>query len=90
MSQGSSARAPAPATKAKPAPYPFWLGGVAASIAALGTHPLDVAKTRMQTARERPGLAASFINAAKTDGIVGLYTGLSASIFRQMTYSVVR
>ncbi|KAH0838613.1 mitochondrial carrier domain-containing protein [Lanmaoa asiatica] len=29
--------------------YPFWLGGVAASMAACFTHPLDLTKVRMQT-----------------------------------------
>ncbi|CAL1696692.1 unnamed protein product [Somion occarium] len=48
--------------------YPFWLGGVGASMAAVCTHPLDLTKS----------------------GFRSLYTGLSASLLRQMTYSLVR
>ncbi|KAK8847467.1 hypothetical protein IAR55_005325 [Kwoniella newhampshirensis] len=65
--------------------YPFWLG-----VAACCTHPLDVMRVRMQTTVGR----TTFINAVRgvlqQDGIRGLYTGLTASIFRQMTYSVTR
>lgn len=77
-------------SSAIPAPYPFWLGGAAACVAACFTHPLDVTKTRMQTAKARQGLVVSFLGAAKSEGIMSLYTGLSASLLRQMTYSVVR
>ncbi|WVN89371.1 uncharacterized protein L203_104594 [Cryptococcus depauperatus CBS 7841] len=70
--------------------YPFWLGGVAASMAACCTHPLDVMRVRMQTSTTQ----SKFTNAVKSvlsqDGVRGLYTGLTASVFRQMTYSVTR
>jgi len=77
--------------------YPFWLGGVAASMAACCTHPLDLTKVRMQTLRPA---AAGSLKAPSTlsiirysiakEGIRSLYTGLSASLLRQMTYSLVR
>lgn len=71
-------------------PYPFWLGGAAACVAACFTHPLDVTKTRMQTAKARQGLVSSFLGAARSEGLTSLYTGLTASLLRQMTYSVTR
>ena len=43
----ASPRAPA----AKPAPVPFYLGGIASCVAAVCTHPLDLIKVRMQTAK---------------------------------------
>jgi len=71
-------------------PYPLYLGGVAASIAAVATHPLDVAKVRMQTSKDHSMLRV-LSKSVKTDGIVkGAYAGLSASLLRQMTYSLVR
>ncbi|OXG46631.1 solute carrier family 25 (mitochondrial dicarboxylate transporter), member 10 [Cryptococcus neoformans] len=64
--------------------------GAAASMAACCTHPLDVMRVRMQTSTTK----TTFVNAVRTvltqDGVRGLYTGLTASVFRQMTYSVTR
>lgn len=39
--------------KPKAKPYPFWLGGVAASFAGACTHPLDLTKVRMQTSGDK-------------------------------------
>lgn len=70
--------------------YPFWLGGLAASMAAVVTHPLDVAKVRMQTGPTR-SMFRTIIHALKHEGISkGAYAGLSASLARQMTYSLTR
>ncbi|KDN40520.1 putative DIC1-mitochondrial dicarboxylate carrier protein [Tilletiaria anomala UBC 951] len=73
-----------------PTQYPFWLGGAAASIAACFTHPLDAVKNRMQTAKTKQGMGSVLVQTAKKEGIPGLYVGLTASLLRQMTYSVVR
>ncbi|ODN79603.1 hypothetical protein L202_03548 [Cryptococcus amylolentus CBS 6039] len=70
--------------------YPFWTGGAAASMAACCTHPLDVMRVRMQTSTTRTTFVQAVKGVVKHDGIRGLYTGLTASIFRQMTYSVTR
>ncbi|KAL5518688.1 hypothetical protein ACEPAH_371 [Sanghuangporus vaninii] len=76
--------------------YPFWLGGVAASMAACCTHPLDLTKVRMQTlanrfSGSRPPSTLHVLRVAITEaGVRSLYTGLSASIMRQMSYSLVR
>ncbi|KAJ1593288.1 hypothetical protein NDA11_006866 [Ustilago hordei] len=73
-----------------PKKYPFYLGGTAASIAALFTHPLDLTKTRMQTASARKNMLSLMLKTLKQEGPRGLYVGLSASLLRQMTYSVTR
>lgn len=72
--------------------YPFWFGGSASCFAACVTHPLDLVKVRLQT---RSGNAPStmvgtFAHVLKADGILGLYSGLSASLLRQITYSTTR
>ncbi|GAA96672.1 uncharacterized protein L969DRAFT_90601 [Mixia osmundae IAM 14324] len=77
-----------------PTQYPFWLGGAAASMAACLTHPLDLTKVRMQTlgkAGKRQGMFGTLAGSIRDAGIrKGAYTGLSASLLRQMTYSLTR
>ncbi|KAI0825231.1 dicarboxylic acid transporter [Trametes gibbosa] len=75
--------------------YPFWLGGVGATMAACCTHPLDLAKVRMQTIDSeagaiRPNTVSILGMTVRETGFRSLYTGLSASVLRQMTYSLVR
>ncbi|EGO28470.1 hypothetical protein SERLADRAFT_380159 [Serpula lacrymans var. lacrymans S7.9] len=74
--------------------YPFWFAGVAASLAACCTHPLDLTKVRMQTipstSGTRPSAFALIRASVAESGISSLYTGLTASLLRQMTYSLVR
>ncbi|KAH8811661.1 mitochondrial carrier domain-containing protein [Xylogone sp. PMI_703] len=73
--------------------YPFWFGGSASCFAACVTHPLDlVGKVRLQT---RSGnapktMVGTFVHVFKNDGLLGLYSGLSASLLRQLTYSTTR
>ncbi|KAI0071211.1 hypothetical protein K474DRAFT_660781 [Panus rudis PR-1116 ss-1] len=45
--------APAVKVSKKKEPYPFWLGGVAATIAASITHPLDLTKVRLQATGDK-------------------------------------
>ncbi|CAA7259983.1 unnamed protein product [Cyclocybe aegerita] len=78
-----------------PSSYPFWLGGVGASMAAACTHPLDVTKVRMQTLETTPGAKRpSTLSVIRTSisrsGVRSLYAGLTASLMRQMSYSLVR
>ncbi|WVR04687.1 hypothetical protein IAU60_001698 [Kwoniella sp. DSM 27419] len=68
-----------------PKKYPFWLG-----VAACCTHPLDVMRVRMQTSTVKTSFTNAVSGVLQQNGVRGLYTGLSASIFRQMTYSVTR
>ncbi|KAF8507534.1 mitochondrial carrier domain-containing protein [Gautieria morchelliformis] len=79
---------PIPATP-KPKPYPFWLGGVAASIAASITHPLDLTKVRLQASGDK-GMIQSLRKTVRTAGVRGLFDGISGTLMRQMSYSLCR
>ncbi|KAJ7748527.1 mitochondrial carrier [Mycena maculata] len=75
--------------------YPFWLGGVAASMASSFTHPLDFAKVRMQTMEtavgvKKPSILTVLRTSIQEFGIRSVYTGLTAAWMRQMSYSLVR
>ncbi|KIM38442.1 hypothetical protein M413DRAFT_447888 [Hebeloma cylindrosporum] len=68
-------------------------------MAACITHPLDVTKVRMQTLANLPSTSTgvrrpSTISVIRTSiqqsGVRSLYVGLSASLLRQMSYSMVR
>ncbi|RAK96275.1 putative mitochondrial dicarboxylate carrier [Aspergillus ibericus CBS 121593] len=79
-------------TPAKKVHYPFWFGGSASCMAAAVTHPLDLVKVRLQT--RGPGAPSTMIgtfgHVVKNDGLRGLYSGLSAAMLRQITYSTTR
>ncbi|KHJ45922.1 putative dicarboxylate transporter [Trichuris suis] len=69
----------------------WYFGGLASAGAACCTHPLDLLKVHLQTQQEgKIGLIRMGIKVFQTDGILGLYNGLSASLLRQMTYSLTR
>ncbi|KAJ7480153.1 mitochondrial carrier domain-containing protein [Mycena galericulata] len=59
------------------------------------THPLDFAKVRMQTIEtaagvKKPSILAVLRTSIQESGIRSVYTGLTASWMRQMSYSLVR
>lgn len=69
----------------------WYFGGTASAMAACCTHPLDLLKVHLQTQQHgKIGLVSMGVKVFKTDGILGLYNGLSASILRQLTYSLTR
>jgi dicarboxylate transporter 10 len=70
-------------------PYPIWLGGVAASCAGAITHPLDLTKVRLQTSEDKK-MMQSFKRTVNSYGFRGLYDGLTGTLLRQMTYSLMR
>ncbi|OJJ47176.1 hypothetical protein ASPZODRAFT_132135 [Penicilliopsis zonata CBS 506.65] len=82
----------APAVPMGKVHYPFWFGGSASCCAAAVTHPLDLVKVRLQTrAPDAPkSMVGTFGHVVKNNGILGLYSGLSAAILRQLTYSTTR
>ncbi|KAK4153970.1 mitochondrial dicarboxylate transporter [Chaetomidium leptoderma] len=62
---------------------PFWLGGAAASMAVCFS-------SRMQVLQTRAPMLSTLSNFAIRDGLLSLWSGLSASILRQSTYSTAR
>jgi len=69
----------------------WYFGGIASAGAACCTHPLDLLKVHLQTQQEgKLGLGSLAVKIYKSDGILGLYNGLSASLLRQLTYSTTR
>jgi dicarboxylate transporter 10 len=78
-----------PAVVGKKKPYPFWLGGVAATIAASITHPLDLTKVRLQASGDKR-MIESIKKTVRTAGVRGLFDGISGTWMRQMSYSMCR
>ncbi|CAH1238580.1 mitochondrial dicarboxylate carrier-like [Branchiostoma lanceolatum] len=69
----------------------WYFGGVASAMAACCTHPLDLLKVHLQTQQQKEfGLLQMGVKVVKADGIVGLYNGITASVMRQLTYSMTR
>jgi solute carrier family 25 oxoglutarate transporter 11 len=87
-----------PATPAKSIPNwaKFAMGGLAGMSATLFVQPLDLVKNRMQLSGEG-GSAKLYKNSldaiatiVRTEGLAGIYTGLSAGLLRQATYTTSR
>ncbi|XP_013880649.1 mitochondrial dicarboxylate carrier isoform X2 [Austrofundulus limnaeus] len=69
----------------------WYFGGVSSSAAACLTHPLDLIKVHLQTQQEvRVRMIGMTVNVVRREGYLALYSGLSASLCRQMTYSLSR
>jgi len=71
----------------------WYFGGLASMGAACCTHPLDLIKVHLQTstsAGHKVGIISQTLKIVSTDGLFGLYSGLSASLLRQATYSTTR
>ncbi|KAH7890587.1 mitochondrial carrier domain-containing protein [Phlebopus sp. FC_14] len=77
------------ASPPKKPPYPFYLGGLAATIAASITHPLDLTKVRLQASGDKRMLQ-SMKKTVRTAGVRGLYDGITGTWLRQMSYSLCR
>jgi dicarboxylate transporter 10 len=71
---------------------PFWYGGAASCVATLVSHPFDLTKVRLQTVKgsSASGMLTTMLYIVRNEGILGVYSGLSASLLRQGTYSTVR
>lgn len=84
----------------------FAAGGAAGMLATCIVQPLDLIKTRLQLASKaaaestlssvnntnimKPTFLSVTQNVIKSEGVFALYTGLSAALFRQMTYTSSR
>ncbi|KAJ2396109.1 Mitochondrial dicarboxylate transporter [Coemansia sp. RSA 2559] len=69
---------------------PFWCGGVSAMAAACFTHPIDLIKVHLQTSTTRKLALQTTRKIIHEAGILGLYSGLSAALLRQGTYTMAR
>ena len=80
--------------------FAFLAGGLGDALACLVSHPMDVAKVRLQLKGElspipQPNGIRNILRTLRsiyvTDGVTrGLYCGLSAAILRQLTFSSLR
>ena len=84
----------------------WYFGGLASAFAACFTHPLDLIKVQLQTRTGQVALLPLAVELVRKNGtsfhlphpgnqpsagvLVGLYSGISASLFRQLTYSTIR
>uniref|UniRef100_T1J1X7 Mitochondrial dicarboxylate carrier n=1 Tax=Strigamia maritima TaxID=126957 RepID=T1J1X7_STRMM len=70
----------------------WYFGGFAGCGAVCVTHPLDLLKVHLQTQSEgKPkGLIQMTMHIIKKDGVLAMYSGLSAALLRQMTYTMTR
>lgn len=70
----------------------WYFGGCASAMAACLTHPLDLLKVHLQTAKSTKefGLVTRTFKIIEVQGFLALYNGLTASLFRQLTYSTTR
>lgn len=69
----------------------WYFGGLASCGAACCTHPLDLLKVHLQTQQEvKLRMMGMAVRVVRTDGFLALYNGLSASLCRQLTYSLTR
>ncbi|XP_038069461.1 mitochondrial dicarboxylate carrier-like [Patiria miniata] len=69
----------------------WYFGGLASATACCFTHPLDLIKVHLQTQQRVKYKASGMaVHIYRTQGGLALYNGLSASICRQMSYSLTR
>jgi dicarboxylate transporter 10 len=71
----------------------WYFGGLASAGAAVCTHPLDLVKVHLQTSgasQQSQGLLRSTVGIVRSEGVFALYSGLTASLLRQLTYSTTR
>lgn len=68
----------------------WYFGGLAGAGAATITHPLDLLKVIMQTQQEKVSLVRMATTLVREQGFRSLYNGISASLLRQLTYSMTR
>eukprot|EP00735_Rhodelphis_limneticus_P014618 TRINITY_DN8677_c0_g1::TRINITY_DN8677_c0_g1_i1::g.427::m.427 TRINITY_DN8677_c0_g1::TRINITY_DN8677_c0_g1_i1::g.427 ORF type:complete len:304 (-),score=70.72,sp/Q9SB52/PUMP4_ARATH/46.79/2e-87,Mito_carr/PF00153.22/3.6e-21,Mito_carr/PF00153.22/1.4e-18,Mito_carr/PF00153.22/8.2e-24 TRINITY_DN8677_c0_g1_i1:197-1108(-) len=77
----------------------FLAGSLAGILSGAVTHPIDLIKVRMQlhgssdgfnvaseVKGKKPGMISTAMNVARSEGILALYRGLSASLLRQATF----
>ncbi|XP_039956567.1 mitochondrial dicarboxylate carrier [Bactrocera tryoni] len=68
----------------------WYFGGIASAGAACCTHPLDLIKVTLQTQQGKLSVLQLTVKVVREQGVFAFYNGLSASVLRQMTYSMTR
>lgn len=68
----------------------WYFGGIASAGAACCTHPLDLIKVTLQTQQGKLSVVQLTAKVVREQGVFALYNGLSASVLRQLTYSMTR
>lgn len=73
---------------------PYIAGGAGAIFSSMCIHPIDLVKVRLQVASNTVGGGANGLaiarNVVKTEGVRGLFSGLSAAIARQAVYGTAK
>jgi len=69
---------------------PFILGGIAGCGATLCVHPLDVIRVQIQIDSGKASIGSVTKHILAEKGPTGLYAGLTAGVFRQLTYGLTR
>ncbi|KTG39276.1 hypothetical protein cypCar_00016874 [Cyprinus carpio] len=98
MSSAADTASTRPSTRPKTSPkaIKFLFGGLAGMGATVFVQPLDLVKNRMQLsgqgskAREYRTSFHAVASILRNEGIGGIYTGLSAGLLRQATYTTTR
>lgn len=78
------------------AAQPFVCAGMAACTASAIVHPIDLAKVRMQLFKVQnpslpiPGFPGMLSMMVKTEGVMSIYSGVTASLMRQAVYGTAR
>ncbi|XP_034113783.1 mitochondrial dicarboxylate carrier-like isoform X2 [Drosophila nasuta] len=68
----------------------WYFGGLASTMAASLTHPLDTLKVNLQTQQAKMSILELVLIIFRQRGLLGFYRGISASVMRQLTYSMSR
>ncbi|XP_043541407.1 mitochondrial 2-oxoglutarate/malate carrier protein-like, partial [Chiloscyllium plagiosum] len=82
--------------RTSPKSIKFLFGGLAGMGATFFVQPLDLVKNRMQLSgqgartKEYKTSFHALTNILKAEGVTGIYTGLSAGLLRQATYTTTR
>ncbi|KAF7992689.1 hypothetical protein HCN44_005033 [Aphidius gifuensis] len=68
----------------------FLIGGTSGMMATCFVQPLDLIKNRMQLSGTKTSTMSIVSSIAKNEGILAMYSGLSAGLMRQATYTTTR
>ncbi|XP_062125879.1 mitochondrial dicarboxylate carrier-like isoform X1 [Drosophila sulfurigaster albostrigata] len=68
----------------------WYFGGLASTMAASLTHPLDTLKVNLQTQQAKMSILELVLIIFRQRGLLGFYRGISAAVMRQLTYSMSR